>query len=340
MSEESFEKENWRNKNKEDEKMKTRDASRRSAKTILKVHQSDLNITVCDEKNNTRDVSRRSAKSILNAHQSDLNFTCKKVFFLTNGHTTKAKNLTTMFENTCAFDAVSHILACMYSDHNHVQKLFKDNSQMKMYKFISMQSSSTSSTIFKERDVLLKSLDPIVKRSSNGFSVFDCTTSIDTIVQKLLPHTVYTVLTCKCNKGNIAPNGYNYVPVNVQQLLKLGFKCLEECISLDGLLRARCKECNSKRKIKFSEYIIMNVQPDVEPLKGFKKIKISDIPLKVTIAGIEFNFSGIVEFKPGHFVSHILRKNNVWETYNDSKNKVGNTPKNCVANHIMYVQNK
>lgn len=307
LSEDSFEKENWRNKNK------------------------------CDEKKK-RDTSRRSTKSILNAHQSDLNVTCKNVFFLTNGHTVKAKNLTTMVQNTCAFDAVSHILACMYSDHDHIQKLFNENSKMNIYKFISMQSSSKPSVIFNERDVLLKSLHPIVKRSSNGFSVFDCTSSIDKIVQELLPNTVYTVPTCKCTNENSTAKGYDYVPVNINALLKLGFKCLENCISLDFLKKNRCKECNSQRKIEFASYIIMNVQPDVEPVNGFKKIKMSDIPLNVNIDGKEFKFSGIIEFKPGHFISHILRKNNVWETYNDSKFKVSKPPKCIIPNHIMYVQ--
>lgn len=192
--------------------------------------------------------------------------------------------------------------------------------------------------IFKERDEILKSLDPIVKRSSNGFTVLDCTTSVDKIVHKLLPYTVYATPACKCT-GTDA-KGYNYVPINGQQFAKLGIKNLQKCISLDFLKRKPCEECGSQKKIKFSSYIIINAQPDVEPVKGFKKIKIADIPLKITIAGIEFNFSGIVECKPGHFLSHILRKNKVWETYNDSKFKVSKTPKSIFPNHIMYVQKK
>lgn len=82
--------------------------------------------------------------------------------------------------------------------------------------------------------------------------------------------------------------GYDYV------------KNLEKCITTDFITR-NCKECDSITKIEFASYIIMNVQPNFEPIKGFKKINIKEIPMKLIIKG----------HKPGHFVSHCLRKNKI-----------------------------
>lgn len=213
---------------------------------------------------------------------------------------------------------------------------------MEIFEFIRMQDTSTSNKILKDRDALLKTLNPTVKRASNGFTVLDCTNSVDSIVQRYLPSTVYSVPSCDCINIDSDVKGYVYLPINEIHLTRYGMKNLGKCISLSFLTKKKCPDCDEKRKIEFVSYAMMNVQQE-----DGKRITIDDIQLKIQISNVSFSFAAIVEYVPpgsidgiGHFVSHVLRKNMLWETYDDDCSKMGKIKKDKLfyPNHIIYVK--
>lgn len=61
---------------------------------------------------------------------------CGRVSLLKNGNTTKSKNITTIVENTCAFDSIAHIMSCMYSDYDSVKQFVGKNISLEMFQFI------------------------------------------------------------------------------------------------------------------------------------------------------------------------------------------------------------
>lgn len=233
------------------------------------------------------------------------------------------KNITTIVENTCAFDSIAHIMSCMYSDYDSVKQFVGKNISLEMFQFITKMADplNTSTVIYKERDIILKGLRPAKKKTTNGMTVYDCTTSLENIINKLLPPTILTVASCVCYKEDM-PKGYLYVPILLNKLKALGVKQIERCVDIDFINKKSCGTCNLSRTIHFNEYVIMDIKLDNNP-----KVSTSAFKAQIEMAGISFNLYGVVEFIPStknsHFVAHVLRKNNKWETYDDGKSIIG-----------------
>lgn len=198
-----------------------------------------------------------------------------------------------------------------------------------------MQSRMKPCNILKGRNAILELLNPPVCKYTKTKQRIDCTMSVDRFIVDFIPSTIFTLPTCYCKIYYFKDIVFDkYVPIDLRKLSKVGCKNLQECITLNEIPRKKCVVCGKPRKIELLKYQIFCLER-----KNNKAITIKDIPLKLKIMEIEFKFYACIEFrKEEHFVSHILRKSGVWETYDDANRKVTKPPKTFIPNHFVYVQ--
>lgn len=90
-----------------------------------------------------------------------------------------------------------------------------------------------------------------------------------------------------------------------------------------------CK-CGGEKQI--TDYLSPLMMIDVSLQMDIRKIKISDIPLEITVAETTYAIKGCIEFIPGakmgHYAAHVLRCNKHWEAFDDKLAKVMKTKTN------------
>lgn len=77
------------------------------------------------------------------------------------------------------------------------------------------------------------------EKGTNGMLFYDCTTSLEQIINMPLPPTISTVASCVCNKQD-KPKGFLYVPTVLKTLKAV--KQIEKCIDID-IKNKSCGTC-------------------------------------------------------------------------------------------------
>lgn len=84
-----------------------------------------------------------------------------------------------------------------------------------------------------------------------------------------------------------------------------------------------CAEC--ERPVKATKNVQNIVAFEVEPPEKMLNISaIDEIQNSIILHNQKFDLFGVIEFIPGlkHFVGFVKRKNELWETFDDTQNKV------------------
>lgn len=99
------------------------------------------------------------------------------------------------------------------------------------------------------------------------------------------------------------------------------------------------RSCESPNTIEFdfSNSIIIDVHLEI----GIKQIALNEIPLTLELLGSGYRFFGCIEWQGspktvGHFVAHIRRRGDRWETYNDLTKKVNQPNLNAKVNIQLF----
>lgn len=109
---------------------------------------------------------------------------------LPNGNASRANRVSTVVENTTAFDAISYIIFCYASDNENFKKEYEAAIGSDMQKFMAeyLKSGATRPTK-KNRDLVLSSIFPV--QDVNGVKIMNCRSTPLEILGKFW--------TCTCN---------------------------------------------------------------------------------------------------------------------------------------------
>lgn len=290
-----------------------------------------------------RNLKRRARFSILNPQ--DVDILCKKIIILPNGNKTKIKKITTSITNTCAFDALSHALACALHDFKSFKSYAVEQSKNNAYcRFIVNMINQTIShdkIIFERTNILKEVFKCRTKRTSNNFSAINCNGNVNNLYEKLLAGTLKVIYTCNCNPMRKVL--FNTIPIDVKQLYKKGFERLSQCIDLN-FIEVPCKNCLKIPTVEAESILFMDVQELRVDINI--KIDIENIEKSFSLKGEIFELSGCIEYIPsvlgptkvGHYIAHSRRCDSKWESYDDQSLNMIQRKSRIIAHTIIYLK--
>lgn len=273
---------------------------------------------------------------------------CKSVMLLKNGHLSVGKNSIQSF-NTCSFDSLYSMVAALYADFISVKNqvdLLQENcdfSRMIISMFDEEKTPGVKlNSLLKQRNLIFNRIfrgTTRITEFGNGLSSIDCSANINYMIPRALPIDLYSyVRKRKCDRCNteVASNRC-FIDINIEKLEQQSIHNLNSCL-LDTFLSEKSSncECGGSKKLtetEFSNFIMI----DLYLTTHIAQISLVEIPKKLDIFGIEFAIFGCIEYigddentnmlnaSIGHYVSHIYRRNNRWQRYDDTKSKITNS---------------
>lgn len=273
---------------------------------------------------------------------------CKSVILLKNGHLSVGKNSIQTF-NTCPFDSLYVMVASLYADFISVKSQVDqlgancDFSKMIITMFDDEKKPGIKqNSLLKQRNLILKRifLGTIrITEFGNGLSSIDCSANINYMIPRALPIDLYSyVRKRKCDRCNTeVVSNRCFIDINIEQFEQQSIQNLNSCL-LDSLMAERSSncECGGSKKLTdttFSNFIMI----DLYLKTRIAEISLVEIPKTLNFLGIDFAIHGCIEYigddentdtledSIGHYVSHIYRRNNQWQRYDDKKSKITNS---------------
>lgn len=281
-------------------------------------------------KDDSKRVKRRCQNSMLNPSTE----VCKMVNVLINGFSQKfSTRLKVTTINTCAFDSIYHVYRCLYVDYNETKvevDSISDNS--KFAELIAMPETSEkkyTKMFYEARNELLLNLfanDANTINTDNGIQIVDCLTNITYAIKGSLSesHELYSLcIERKCSGcRKFSNHDLQFIPINLNEFEQNGIAHLNYNIenSIDNIpevLKNACLHCGGDLElgsITSNNIIIVDLQG-----KNANNFSISEVPSEIAISGSDFKLVGAIEYvgNKKHYIVHIRRKNQLWESFDD-----------------------
>lgn len=287
--------ENWKNKN--------RNGTSQSIVTLEK----------------SKPLQKRRAKfSILNAQKVHLS---DPIPILANGFSGKGM----ITYNTCAFDCIFSAYACLYRDYAMFQAVIdSEKSFSQICAFIAkvLEQKKVLKNVYNDRNKILYDLAGQSEKRKQ-LTTLDCETGFGGIFSQICKKNevlASSIMKRTCDKCEL-----------LSKLVRLFLPLL--CRGMDiRNLQAHiidpttqdefCPECKNLciAEHHFNPVLALEVEPISE--KHERKFRVENIPEVIEVDSQKYNLCGVVEAKPKHFISHMLRKNFVWETYDNLSTNV------------------
>lgn len=287
-------------------------------------------------KNNNPQRIRRSKNSILNRH--DVDYKYNSVPLLKNAYTSSRKINKKIVDvcNSCAFDCTLSIYTAVFSDYPELRPVINEaTEEQKISHMINkiLQRCKCDRELLIDKTALLYELYSIrykkqVVETENTISVDGMTTygsflkylfaEMDTLLLSSITE-IKTCSECECTfqeKNAFGNNNRLYDKIDLKRLSKY--------IVYDDSMTCCCRKCNAQlfTTMNYSDIIVF----DVEPLsdKYLHHTKINEMQAKLHMKENIYELFAVVEFKPSivHFVAHVKRADETWESYDDLQKEV------------------
>lgn len=326
------------------DRSKSVNAVSQSISGILASSNSDISIDKykCDipeenwrNKNTKSPTIRRSKASILNPH--DVNYKYNNIPLLKNAYRSPHKIRKKYVEvcHTCAFDSVLCVYTAAFLDNRNLHCIIDScNKEHRFSNFIKqiLDGHQSNKQCYIDKTNLLYNMysrfyKPSVVETENTISI-DCETTLGPFLKKLLSEIDLSTLS-SISETKTCPNcGCEYNEksplVNLQLVDKINLQRLSSYIVLENDKNWPCRMCDTRLQTVTNYAHIISF--DVEPLKRefIHNIEICKVQQTLYIKGDIFKLFAVVEFKSAikHFVAHVKRANDIWETYDDLKSDV------------------
>lgn len=272
----------------------------------------------------TRTIKTRRAKNTILEPKNHL----KNVPLLLNGYTSKRKIDKRLIcsTNTCAFDSIFSIYASYYADY-HFNKVNFDKADEPFLHFIQEVLKNTKKDYGDARNEILYSVysQSCYKHSisyDDNIVHINCSTGIGALFSRM---TKFNRMMCsirikrscsKCEYTDEKP--FSFVSLNIREMNQ-NLKNIDQFIVKDRQCSVFCDQCCSvvsEKKI-YNDLICFEVEPIQTHYQNANQIE--KLKQTIEITRQQYDLFGVVEFKPkiNHFVAHVKRKYNTWETYDD-----------------------
>lgn len=279
---------------------------------------------------------RRAVNSILNPH--DPNYYHADILLLENGYESP-KVLTT---NTCSFDSIYPIFcAAILDNENAKRELILDTPFSAFLQAIVNRPESLIKVKNLRNTILYnifandayKNAENIKERLPSGKQYVDCFTGLAHLFRQLGVSS-YTELS-RCTSCGIQKKQIPQIPLRTHKDGSIDLDDVESSI----FFSARTKKCVKCQKGVSTQRVIHSVIAlEVEPSIG----TIDQIQREIRVESEKFKLLGLVAYKDSHFTSYILRRDGIWEHYDDGKNaakRMRTVPSDVLnINMLFYVK--
>lgn len=269
-------------------------------------------------------------------------------------------NVSIQTSHTCAFDSLYFAIAAMYADYDNVKdqidQLAPTCAFSKMV--VTMYEPFNTNTLkhnalHRQRNDILYSIFKSEEFES-GLVLVDCAANINYIIPKALPISLYSYsrkkICDRCGKEPLVSNRC-FVDINFEEYEKRSIKVLNSCL-IDTLISEKPSSCQCDGSevitdTEFSNFIAI----DLHLQSTIKEITLNDIPKTLNIMGHKFALTACIEFigetpkdfssleqeGVAHYITHLLRSNNQWQTYDDLKSNIFRSKTNSpIKGQILF----
>lgn len=305
--------------------------------TIYEVSQEiwrDKNVDVIESKKPVK--PNRSRHSILEAAKP---FSAH-IPILPNGNTTvgNKKKPTVICRNTCTFDALYQTYAAFYKDIPKFANII-ENSELEFDVLVkSSFNVEKEEEIIELRNDLICSTFPekIVFGPENTRTIdaYMCMNEMFHTLQS--KSTILYSMKIICEDCSSEIDVRRYIPTRFRGNWQYTIKNLDRYLDHEVYAYNNvCENCSSSRsKIEFNEVVVIEIE-NAYPDESIHPIEKDEISKVIILDRIKYGFRAAIQFTNKHFIAHILRGNNKWETYDGLNNaKVQRTPKSFHS--ILY----
>lgn len=267
----------------------------------------------------------RSKTSIISPIQQTIGM----IPILKNGHKIigRNKNPTFIVTSTCSIDAIFHGYAAFYIDDPIFKnKVATDGGSFSKMLRAALEQHDTKLTYEERNNVLVEAFADKVEGNAT-LMMLDCEMAIATMFMGLCEHNnILCSLTeykfCKkCDQRSGAANK-TFVPTRLNDL---HVEDLQESITLNANSRNNCSTCSSPLELEqfLSDIVVFDIEKTQIEIEytAFDKITTT-----INLNNREYLLRAVVERKEAHFIAHVRRKNDVWQSIDDMKSQIGKPP--------------
>lgn len=275
---------------------------------------------------------------------ADVKDTIEHISIFHNGHQTKHDNKTIATYNTCAFDSIFAVYACLYFDSPNFREHLDVSNLLFYSKFTALVqlhfetfSTSVKSTsqpklldnlawneLYEYRNIILNEIfsHDCYKQSQNltnsgAITYINCKTGIGRFyfqlcieMSEIIASSVENKICINCEtiKGKIRP----FLTVNI---IGLDLKNIQESIDVKFSKKRLCMDCKTESMFSrvLNNILALEVEQDND-IQYQTKISLQHLTHTINV-GKPYKLIAVVQFDPAlnHFVSHVKRKNGEWK---------------------------
>lgn len=297
----------------------------------INVVRSDCHKSNTVSQSQTKHNKNRSQSSILNPLNSQRFI--KSVPVLRNGsHTLLDNRKLVELNNTCSFDSIISIYACLYFEYQELRDYIDKNYSSDFSNLIQLLYQQNSFDQAAET-VRYKMLKKIFARTqslveSNTFIHINAKASISHMISRicsnkneLVASKEETVNCLSCGQKKTTFCSHLNVDLNIYDLCDV-----QNSIEENG--ERTCRNCSNvihstKIQNTFTSVVAIDTK-EIDSGVHHRRYAINNISKYINLNGTEYELIGAIEHQPisEHFVAHIKRASNEWFTFD---NMVGRT---------------
>lgn len=238
--------------------------------------------------------------------------------------------------NTCAFDALSQIMAAAYCDSNGFN-LYVSQAEDPYLQFIKMMFGKKNNVINLKRLEILMEKFGCEENVGSKFLTVKCQTTIYFLANKILQDLPSCIITqsCEfCGWQEIETRSIMEIFLVPSELHDLQNSIMDQIMFLD--LPCKTESCKKPcyRSVRFSEQFLLISPFDREKHTMEILATLDQLPKKIELRGVTYKLRGAiglnvyskkVTFRTvGHFKAFCFRNSFKWEMYDDNKPHIKN----------------
>lgn len=322
--------------NKNNENVENIENKKKYRETPITVHKTNDANTLSHEKAPMLSNRDRNKSSILIPQiRSHIN---QHVPLLPNGSDLQRRNKSIVLTHTCGFDSIASIYSTIYIDHLIMRSKI-DNSTSKFAAFVKLlfQYKEINSKIEFARYEFLRHHFPDRQaiKELKDLVAFNCDTAIaglySTMCLKNADILASRQRTEKCSKcGHKQLSESPFVNYSIEEF---EFKNVQQSIVEErNRVCATCKDKSIVIEDEFHDIVVIDCESLTEQNE---KTSINDIENMIYLKGVEYELFATIQYDQQlkHFIPHIKRMTNNWETHDD----LCRTKSNTNVDEGMYI---
>lgn len=298
----------------------------------IKVHKS-TNVDIVSKKNPTKAKTMpnidRNRNSILNPRMRG--HVDQQVPLLPNGSELQRGKTSIVLTHACCSNSITSVYAAAYIDNSKMRSRI-DNSSSKFAAYIKLifQQKTINSKIEFARYEYLREIFPDKKaiKETKNLVLFKCDVAIGGLFSSKCLNSADILSSRrrmeKCS--NCRYESHTESPFVNYSIESFDFKNVQNSIVSE---RNRvCNRCMRKTvTIEDEFHEVVTIDCESLNLQNNQRTTINDIQSQIDLNGAEYELFAAIEYDPElkHFIPHIKRNSNDWETYDDLHRTKSNT---------------